>query len=304
VNRIRTILIALALLPACLVVPAGAENVVRWATPVPADSFDPYGHDLITTHWVEQQVYESLTDYDWQGWLVPGLAVSWRWLDGRTWEMDLRQGITFHDGTPFTSADVVFSIERAKADTSSFRSSLSSITAVAAVDADTVRFTAASANRIPWETDLPHFPILSKAWAERHGGALPAQLGDTRWDYVETHANGTGPFKLEEFEPGKRAVLVRNTKWWGAKQHPHNLDRIVQTRVDDPARGAQLLFAHEIDVLQYPPAGARCWRTWSMSPLYRPINAWALRADLDLPIAVSLSRPEFRDARYTRLPAK
>jgi hypothetical protein len=41
-----------------------------------------------------------------------------------------------------------------------------------------------------------------------------------------------------------------------------------------------------------------------MSPLYRPINAWALRADLDLPIAVSLSRPEFRDARYTRLPAK
>ena len=42
-HRIRTVLIALALLPTCLVVPAQAENVVRWATPVPADTFDPYG---------------------------------------------------------------------------------------------------------------------------------------------------------------------------------------------------------------------------------------------------------------------
>ena len=39
-------------------------------------------------------------------------------------------------------------------------------------------------------------------------------------------------------------------------------------------------------------------------PLYRPINAWALRADLDLPIAVSWGHPEFRDARYTTPPAQ
>ena len=64
-------------------------------------------------------VFESLINYDWQGRLEPGLAVSWKRLDAQTWEMELRQGITFHDGTPFTSADVVFSIERAKAETSS-----------------------------------------------------------------------------------------------------------------------------------------------------------------------------------------
>ena len=118
-NPIRTVLIALALLPTCLVAPARAENVVRWATPRPADTFDPYGHDELFTIWVQNLVFESLINYDWQGRLEPGLALSWKWLDATTWEMELRQGITFHDGTPFTSADVVFSIERAKAETSS-----------------------------------------------------------------------------------------------------------------------------------------------------------------------------------------
>ena len=170
-----------------------------------------------------------------------------------TWEMELRNGVAFHDGTPFTSADVIFSIERSRADLSSHKADVSGVAGVEAVDADTVRFTAASANPIPWEA-MPWVPIMSKVWVERHGAALPSQLGDDRWDYVETHANGTGPFVLEELEPGERMVLVRNPNWWGLAQHPHNIDRIVQTQVDDPARGAQLLFAGEIDVLQSPPA--------------------------------------------------
>ena len=231
---------------------AAAENVVRWATPRPADTFDPYGHDELFTIWVQNLVFESLINYDWQGRLEPGLAVSWKRLDAQTWEMELRKGVTFHDGTLFTSADVVFSIERAKAETSAYRGAVSGIAGVEAVDVDTLRFTAATANPIPWE-DLARLPIMSKAWAERHGAALPSQLGDDRWDYVETHANGTGPFKLEEFEPGERTMLVRNANWWGLAQHPHNIDRIAQTHVDDPARGAQLLLARKIDLLQSPP---------------------------------------------------
>jgi peptide/nickel transport system substrate-binding protein len=232
--------------------PAAAENVVRWATPLPALAFDPYGQDELFAIWVQNLVFESLTNYDWQGRLEPGLAVSWKPLDAQTWEMELRQGVTFHDGTPFTSADVVFSIERAKAEPSSVKAFVSGIAGVEAVDADTLRFTDATSNPIPWE-NLAWLAIMSKAWAERHGAALPSQLGDDRWDYVETHANGTGPFRLEEFEPGERTMLVGNANWWGLAQHPHNIDRIAQTHVDDPARGAQLLLAREIDLLQSPP---------------------------------------------------
>jgi peptide/nickel transport system substrate-binding protein len=253
-HRIRTGLIALALLPTCLVAPARAENVVRWATPFPSYSFDPYGHDELFTIWVNQQVYEGLVSYDWQGRLEPGLAVSWKRLDAKTWEMELRPGVKFHDGTPFTSADVLFSIERARAENSTVRTAVKSIAGVEALDAQTLRFTAANFNPTPWEDLASPFFIMSKAWTERHDAQLPSQLGDDRWEYVETHANGTGPFVLEEFEPGERMVLVRNPDWPGLAQHPHNIDRIVQTRVDDPARGAELLLAREIDVLQSPPA--------------------------------------------------
>jgi peptide/nickel transport system substrate-binding protein len=232
---------------------ARADNVVRWGTPLPADSFDPYGHDELFTIWVNNLVFESLINYDWRGQLEPGLAVSWKRLDPLTWEMELRHGVTFHDGTPFTSADVVFSVERARAETSVYRGTVSTIARVEAVDADTVRFTAANSNPIPWE-DLFYLAIMSKAWAERYKATLPSQLGDDRWDYAETHANGTGPFMLEEFEPEERTVLVRNQRWWGLTQHPHNIYQIMQTRVDDPALGAKLLLAREIDVLQSPPA--------------------------------------------------
>ena len=257
-TRLAATLLALASALMSFAAPAQAENVVRWATPLPADSFDPYGHDELLTIWVERQVYEALIDYDRDGRLEPKLAVSWKRLDAQTWELELRQGITFHDGTPFTSADVVFSIERAKAETSSWRTSVSGIAGVEAVDADTLRFTAVTAGPTPWE-DLTYLAIMSKAWAERHDAALPSQLGDDRWDYVETHANGTGPFMLEEFEPGERTVLVRNANWWGLAQHPHNIDRIVQTRVADPARGARLLLAREIDLLQSPPPDQLKW---------------------------------------------
>lgn len=126
-SRIRTVLIAFALLPTCLVVPARAENVVRWATPLPADSFDPYGHDELLTIWVERQVYETLIDHDRDGRPEPGLAVSWKQVDALTWDMELRQGVAFHDGTAFTSADVLFSLERAKAETSAHRDAMSGI---------------------------------------------------------------------------------------------------------------------------------------------------------------------------------
>ena len=51
---------------------------------------------------------------------------------------------------------------------------------------------------------------MSKAWAEHHGAELPSQLGDDKWDYAEAHANGTGPFKLEEFEPSERTANPRS----------------------------------------------------------------------------------------------
>jgi len=77
--------------------------------------------------------------------------VSWKQLDAQDLGAGAAAGITFHDGTPFTTADVVFSIERAKAENSSVRAAVSGVAGVEAVDADTLRFSAATAHSIPWK---------------------------------------------------------------------------------------------------------------------------------------------------------
>jgi peptide/nickel transport system substrate-binding protein len=107
-TRLSTVLLALASVLVGFVAPVQAENVVRWATPTPAETFDPHGHAILFTYWVQRQVYEALIDYDRDGRLEPKLATSWKRLDSRTWEVELRHGVVFHDGTPLTSADVVF----------------------------------------------------------------------------------------------------------------------------------------------------------------------------------------------------
>jgi peptide/nickel transport system substrate-binding protein len=65
-----------------------------------------------------KQVYEALLDIDSNLAIVPQLALAWKPLDPTTCEFELRPDVTFHDDTPFTAADVVFSIERARAETS------------------------------------------------------------------------------------------------------------------------------------------------------------------------------------------
>ena len=92
-------------------------------------NLDPYGNDIFCSR-SGSKISSLRASPTASGEVVePGLAVSWKRLDARMWEMELRQGITFHDGAPFTSADVVFSIERAKAETSSQRAIVSNIAA-------------------------------------------------------------------------------------------------------------------------------------------------------------------------------
>ena len=74
-----------------------------------------------------------------------------------------------------------------------------------------------------------------------------------RSTYAESHANGTGPFKLVSFEPGVGTVMSRNPEWWGLGQNPHNLDRIVHTVIKDPARRLAALLGGEVDFLSDPP---------------------------------------------------
>ena len=96
---------------------------------------------------------------------------------------------------------------------------------------------------------------MSRSWAQQHD-VQPADYKRAREEtYASRHANGTGPFMLEEFEPHGRWVMVRNPSWWGAADYPHNIDRIVHIWKEDAENVAALLEG-EIDLLQAPPYSA------------------------------------------------
>ena len=160
--------------------------------------------------------------------------------------------MTFHDGKPFTAADVVFSIERAQMKTSDFRDRVDGIAAVEAIDDHTVRFTTVAADPSLW-LKLADVAIVSKTWAEARGVTKPADFVGARQEtYASRHANGTGPFVLESFEPRGGWVMIRNPNWWGTADYPHNVDRIVHVPKADPENVAALLNG-ELDLLQIPP---------------------------------------------------
>ena len=95
---------------------AGAQAVsVRIASAFDPQTMDPHALALLYHSRVAFQVYDSLLNRDEQYRLEPSLALSWQALNPTTWRLKLRPAVTFHDGTPFTADDAVFSIERALA---------------------------------------------------------------------------------------------------------------------------------------------------------------------------------------------
>ena len=151
---------------------------------------------------------------------------------------------------------LIFSIERARAETSDLPTLVGGIAAVEAIDDHTVRITTAAPDPSLW-LKLVDVAIMSRAWAERHGVTTPADYNRAREEtYASRHANGTGPFMVEAFEPRGEYVLVRNAAWWGTADYPHNIDRIVHTHKGGDTEKLAALIKGKIDLLQAPPYSA------------------------------------------------
>jgi peptide/nickel transport system substrate-binding protein len=202
--------------------------------------------------------------------------------------------VRFHDGTPFTADDAVFSIERAQATTSDFQRRVDGIAAAHAIDDHTVRVTTTVPDPSMW-LKLADIAIMSEAWARAHEVADPADFVGARAEiYASRHANGTGPFVLESFEPRGGWVLVRNPDWWGAADYPHDIDRVVHVQKDDPEDVAALMNG-EIDLLQTVPY-------WALEQIRsNPDLQLAYRTKLHtIFLGLDLGSPELRTSNVKR----
>lgn len=197
--------------------------------------------------YVGNQITDGLVNTDGEGRIVPGLAESWEMTDDVTYVFHLRQGVSFHDGTPFTAADVVYNWNRIMDPGIGYAAPRirTFIESVEALDDYTVRVT------IP----APSIEFLDYLAPNRetriHSPAAIEQWGQ---DYGLRAVVGTGPFKFEEWVRNDRIRLVRNDDYW-ADGLPY-LDEITFVPMPEAATRILTFESGEADVIFNPPLDA------------------------------------------------
>ncbi len=245
--KFRTTLIAAAL---ALSFGVASAVTLRVANQGDATSMDPHSLNESLQLSVTSNIYEPLVGRDEKLALKPALATAWRQTSPTVWRFELRKGVTFHDGTPFTADDVVFSFRRAAGEGSDMKTYTASIKEVRKVDAHTVEIeTTAPFPILPDVISLVY--VMSKKWCEDNKAELPVDRRKGIENAASFRANGTGPFRLRERQPTQRTVLQRNPTYWGKIEG--NVTEVVFTPIGNDATRVAALLSGEIDVMEPVP---------------------------------------------------
>jgi peptide/nickel transport system substrate-binding protein len=204
---------------------------------------------------VATKIYESLLEYEGPGMKpLPGLAESWTVSKDRlTYTFKLRKGVLWHDGKPFTSADVKFSIEEVVTPFHSRgKTYFGEVAAIEVPDASTVVFRLKS----PVPYFLRAFQPSESPIMPRHGFSDDeVKAGRIRQAKIMQAPIGTGPFKLKEWKKGSHIILERNPDYW--KPGRPYLDQVVLRVLPDGAARAIAVEKGEVDLAPMsalPPA--------------------------------------------------
>ncbi|CUH35472.1 Dipeptide-binding protein [Jannaschia seosinensis] len=239
-----------------LALTAGVANAetLRWARAGDSLTLDPHAQNEGPTHTLSHQIYEPLIIRDVTGAFEPALATEWSVNedDPTVWTFELREGVTFHDGSEFTAEDVVFSFERAKSDNSAMKELLTSITEIRAVDDHTVEFVTEGPNPI-LPANFTNLFIMDSGWAEANDVVEVQDMASGETTFAATNVNGTGPYTLVSREPDVRTVLEANPDYWGVDQFPLDFDRIEYTPIQNAATRVAALLSGEVDFIQDVP---------------------------------------------------
>jgi len=214
------------------------ENVAIQALPGEISALDP--PYMLTTEDTALgfHVYETLTRWDPdQGTLVPVLATSWTSNEnGTEWTFNLRQDVTFHDGTPMTARDVKASLDR-NIKIGMVAYDFIGVESIEVVDDHTVRFKTSAPRNLPL--------IVSAQYGMFIYSASAVDQAQEWW--AQGHDAGTGPYMIASFEPGTRVVLDYYPDYWGGWQEGQ-FTKIAYLIVEDPTVRDQMIRSGNADM--------------------------------------------------------
>jgi peptide/nickel transport system substrate-binding protein len=200
-------LLAGAALLAALSVPAAAQkaaDTLRFAFQDPISTVDIFFDPKPETEFAEDAIFDNLIVYDAKTRTYkPGLAASWKHVDAKTLELKLRPGITFHDGSPLTADDVVYTLNYLSDPKSKLRyaANWNFIDHAERVSSDTVRIVM----KRPTAYDLARLATNTPIYPKAIHGKLAEKV-----DFGRTHPVGTGPYMVKSIDSTHGIVLVKN----------------------------------------------------------------------------------------------
>ncbi len=242
--KIKALLLAAAVATAAAL-PAQAQTL-RWAAQNDILTMDPHSQNHATTNAILMHAYEGLTRYNAKYEIEPALATKWTFVTPTQVRFELRRGVKFHDGTPFTADDVVFSFGRIKQPQGTMQIYVTGISEVKKVDDHTVDVILASPNPLLLR-NIVDFRIMSKAWSEKNRTANVQDYKAKEENFASRNVMGTGPYKITGWTPEQRVTMTLHADWWD--KHQGNVKEVVYTPIkSDPTRVAALL-SGDVDML-------------------------------------------------------
>ncbi len=249
----RRTLIAAAVSAALLFPVLGVAKTFKWASQGDILTLDPHSQNEALNTSATLLIYEPLVRYNEKFEVVPNLAVSWEQINPSLWRFKLRDGVKFHDGSQLTAEDVAFSIKRAMAPSSQFKSYVAGIKDAKVVDPLTVEVETAGPNPVLLR-QLPSLGIMSKAWSEKNGAQVPQDFNKKEETFSARNAMGTGPYKLKSREVDIKTTFDENTDWWGKPTKTGNVTEIIYTPIKQNATRTAALLSGEVDFVLDPAA--------------------------------------------------
>ena len=235
----RSLVLAAALaLPS---VPAAAADL-RIGLGLEPTSIDPHYHNLGPNSSFSRHVFDRLIHQDENQKLQPALALSWKAIQDTVWEFKLRPGVTWHDGSPFTVDDVLFTMQRLPNVPNSPSSFALYVKGKTFIKVDDLTLHVKTESPYPlMPTDISALIIVSKKHAENASTDNFTQ---------GKAAGGTGPYRPVEWVPGDRIVVEANKAYWGDKPR---WDKVIFKPIETGTGRVAALLAGDVDLIDVVP---------------------------------------------------
>ena len=239
------LMLVAASVAAVLAAPAQAQTL-RWAAQNDILTLDPHSQNHATTNAILMHAYEGLTRYNDKYQVEPALATKWTYISPTQVRFELRKGVKFHDGTPFTADDVVFSFGRIRQPQGTMGIYVTGINEIKKIDDHTVDFIMAAPNPLLLR-NIIDFRIMSKSWAEKNKTTNTQDYKAKEENFASRTVMGTGAYKITGWTPEQRITMTQNADWWD--KHTGNVKEVIYTPIkSDPTRVAALL-SGDVDML-------------------------------------------------------